>query len=84
MTIHKNGDINDTNNYRGLTLLPTAYKIYAEVIRSRLIEEVEEKKLLPECQADFRKERSSLDNIFVLDHLIRKTNKKNKSYMHYL
>ena len=34
MTIHKNGDVNDTNNYRGLTLLPTAYKIYAEVIGS--------------------------------------------------
>ena len=51
------------------------------MIRSRLVEEVEEKKLLLECRAGFKKGRSSLDNIFALDHLIRKT-KKNKQKLY--
>ncbi|XP_058810337.1 uncharacterized protein LOC131675385 [Phymastichus coffea] len=74
--IFKKGDTNDTNNYRGITLLPTAYKIYAQIIRTKLVKEVEEKKLLPEGQAGFRKGRSTLDNIFILDHVIKRAKRK--------
>lgn len=56
----------------------TAYKIYAEVLKRRLEEEVELKKLLPESQGGFRRSRGTLDNIFVLNHIVQreKNNKK--------
>lgn len=55
-------------------------------IRSRLEKEVERKKLLPESQARFRKGRSTMDNIFVLDHLIQreKQRKGTEKFTHYL
>ena len=37
-----------TGDHRGITLLPTAYKIYASVVANRLRKEVEEKGILPE------------------------------------
>lgn len=41
--------------YRGVTLMQTAYKIYAAVLADRLREEVESKAILPPSQAGFRK-----------------------------
>lgn len=38
-------------DYRGVTLMPTAYKIYAMVLTERLRGEMEEKGMLPEGQA---------------------------------
>ena len=29
--LHKNGDVNEAKNYRGISLLPTAYQLYTEV-----------------------------------------------------
>lgn len=70
--LHKKGDVEKTGNYRGISLLCTAYKIYAEIIRQRL-EEVERLKLLPESQGGFRRGRGTMDNVFVLDHLMQRT-----------
>ena len=70
--LYKKGNPNEAKNYRGITLMSTAYKLYTEVIRKRLVEEVEEKGILPEGQAGFRKGRSTLDNIYVLNHIIQK------------
>lgn len=54
-----------TENYRGIPLLCTAYKIYIGIIRNMIEEEVEAKKMVPKSQTDFRKGRSAVDNIFV-------------------
>ncbi|KAL6421475.1 hypothetical protein ACFW04_014062 [Cataglyphis niger] len=59
--------------YRGVSLIPTLYKVYASVLASRLSEEVEGKKgLVPQNQTDFRKGLGTMDNIFVLNYLVNR------------
>lgn len=62
----KKGNPNKLKNYRGITLMATAYKIYTDIIRKRLVLEIEEKKILPDNQAGFRKGKSTIDNIYIL------------------
>lgn len=79
--LYKKGDRNMAGNYRGISLLPSAYKIYAEILRGRLEAEVNEKKVLPEGQAGFRKERSTMDNVFILNHIVQmEKSRKEKVY----
>ena len=68
--VHKNGDRNNPDNYRGISLLNTAYKIYSKIIVKRLTVIVEA--LLLEEQNGFRKGRSCMDCIFSASQLIEK------------
>jgi hypothetical protein len=45
-------------------------KVWAQVILDRLQGEVDEKKILPESQAGFRRGRGPLDNIYILDAVV--------------
>ena len=78
-SLYKKGEVNNVNNYGGITLLSTAYKLYSEVLRRWLIKEMEEKKLLPEGQAGFRKGRSTLDNIYIVNHVSQKAKIKKET-----
>lgn len=70
--IYKKGDQERRENYRGIALMCTAYKIYTEILRNRLEKIVEEKDLLPESQTEFRKGRGTMDNIFILNHIVQR------------
>lgn len=70
--LFKKGDQDVPGNYRGISLLCTAYKVYAEILRRCLEQEIEGLNLLPESQGGFRKGRGTIENIFVLDHLIQR------------
>jgi len=74
--LHKRGDKEVTGNYRGISLLCTAYKVYAEILRNRLEKEAEEKDMIPESQAGFRKGRSTMDNVFVLAHFMQREKRR--------
>ena len=76
--IYKRGDTESVGNYRGISLLCTAYKWYAKILRIKLKEEVEKKNIIPETQTGFRKGRSTMDNIFVLNHLIQKSKRRER------
>ena len=79
--IFKKGDREKVNNYRGITILNTAYKIYAMVLEKRLKEELEKNHIIPETQAGFRSGRSTTDNIFILNYVANR--EKGGSYIRF-
>jgi endonuclease/exonuclease/phosphatase family metal-dependent hydrolase len=67
----KKGDPTQCNNYRGIMLLNTTYKILTSIIRKRLAEHTETK--LGEYQNGFRKGKSTIDAIHVMSQIIEKS-----------
>ena len=53
--IHKKRDKTDCNNYRGISLMPTTYKILSNILLSRLIPYVKE--IIEDHQCGFRKQQ---------------------------
>jgi len=68
--IHKKGDRNNPDNYSGISLLNTGYKIHSKIIAKRLTSIAEV--LLLEEQNGFRKGRSCMDFIFSAIQIIEK------------
>ena len=69
--IHKKGDKKEVGNYRGITLMDTGYKIYAEIVRKRLEKELTEKKVLDDTQMGYREGKGTAEAIYVLKELVR-------------
>jgi len=70
--LYKRREKNIMGNYKGISLLCTIYKVYAEMSRNRIKKEVKGKGMIAESQAGFRKGRSTLDNVFVLNHVMQR------------
>lgn len=69
-TIFKKGDKNKTGNYRGISLLNVGYKVLASIMARRLSAWFEVNKKLSEAQGGFRRNRGTIEHIFVLNTLI--------------
>lgn len=67
--LHKKGNRMDINNYRGISLLPVAYKILSKALLNRVEDQVDH--LIGEYQAGFRKGRSCVEQIFNLKSILR-------------
>src|SRR5699024_4747353 len=67
---HKSGDRYNCNNYRGITLLSTAMKIYEKVIDKKMRPIIEN--TLEESQSGFRKGRTIQDHIFTVEQVVEK------------
>jgi hypothetical protein len=68
--IHKKSDKTDCNNYRGVSLLPTAYKILSNILLPRLIPYVNE--IIGDHQCGFRRNRSTTDQISYIQQILGK------------
>lgn len=68
---YKKRDIHNTSNFRRITLLDTAYKIYAMILEKKLTTEAEENNILQDNQSGFRKGRGTTDNIYILNYSIK-------------
>ena len=74
--LHKKGDPEEPGNYREISPLSTAYKIYTTVLNKRLRNQFEAKKILPESQAGFRKDRGTIDNAYILQPIVERETQK--------
>lgn len=70
--IHKKGPVSDPGNYRGISLTSVIGKVFMKIIQKRITAWAESESLFDECQAGFRKGRSTIDQIFVLQSVIQK------------
>jgi hypothetical protein len=83
--IFKGGDIEDAQNYRGITLINIIAKIYSQIILNRLKKwSIKHEKII-DNQFGFQKDKSTIDCIFILHSLIAKTlSLKKKLYCAFL
>ena len=70
--LHKKGDINVPDNYRGISLLNICSKLHSFVLNKRIANWIDDNEILGEEQAGFRQERSTFDHIFTLLALVQK------------
>lgn len=68
--IHKKGCRKKCGNYRGIALLPTAYKVLSYIILARLEPYAEQ--ILGDYQCGFRRNRSTVDQMFLLKQIMEK------------
>ena len=67
--LDKKGDKQEVNNYRGISLLSVAYKIFSKILLKRVEKTLDSH--LGEYQGGFRKGRSCPEQIFTLKSIIR-------------
>jgi hypothetical protein len=68
--IYKKGDKTDCNNYRGISLLSTAYTILSNILLARLTPYVNE--ITGDHQYGFHRYRSTTDQIFYILQILEK------------
>jgi hypothetical protein len=73
--IYKKGDCTECSNNWPITLLNTAYKIFAILLNNQLSERVQEK--LSDVQMGFRPDRSTVNNIFIIRQIFKKFHEYN-------
>jgi len=64
------GDKTDCSNCRGISLLPTMYKILSNILLSRLVPYAKE--ITGDCRCGFQHNRSTTDHIFCICQILEK------------
>ena len=75
--IPKKGDLRVCDNWRGISLLDVAGKVFARILQDRL--QVTAEKILPDSQCGFRKGRGCVDMIFAARQLVEKSREHDDS-----
>ena len=79
VAIHKKEDKTDCNNYRGISLLPTTYKILSNILLSRLIPYAKE--TIGDHQCGFRCNRLTIDLYSAFTKYLRKNGNTMKKFI---
>jgi len=81
--MYKRGDKTDCNNYTGISLLPTTYKILSNILLSRLIPYAEE--IIGNHQCGFQRNRSTTDHIYGIRQILQKNWEHNEAvHQHFI
>lgn len=81
--LHKKGEKSKIENYRPLNLGLTIEKIFAKIVARRIKKTLDEQQ--PKEQAGFRKNFSTIDNLFVINQIIEKSEEYGKNlYMAFI
>lgn len=70
--LHKKGDLNNPDNYRGIALLSCVSKLYTHILNKRLTDWAAANDIISDAQAGFRKSYSTIDHIFTVYALVQK------------
>jgi hypothetical protein len=81
-SIHKKGNKNNCNNYRGVSIINSTVRLFSEVIKDKIENMIKTK--ISEEQAGFKTRKFSLDNIFCLQQIISKQHKRIKKLISFL
>ena len=68
--VYKKGDKTDSSNYGGISLLSTTYKIFSNILLSRLNPYAEE--IIGDYQCEFRRKMSATDHTFCIRPILEK------------
>ena len=68
--VFKNGNRNDPNNYRGISLSSCLCKLFTALLTERIQNDLEKRNVLGRGQAGFRNNMGCTDQVFVLPSLI--------------
>jgi hypothetical protein len=80
--IYKKGDKTEYNNYRGISLLSTTYKILSNILLSKLTSYAEE--IIGDNQCEFRGNWSTTDHIFCICQILEKKGNTMRQCVSYL
>ena len=70
--IHKRGSTSNPDNFRGISLISVIAKVFSSIIDDRLLTWLDDREIIVEAQAGFRKGYSTIDNMFVLQGIVHK------------
>jgi hypothetical protein len=79
--IYKKGDKTDCNNYCGISLLSTSYKILSNILLSRLNPYIDE--IIGDHQCGFHHNRSTTDKIFCICQILEKNETVHELFIHF-
>ena len=82
VTIYKKGDKTDCNNDRGISLLPTTYKVLSNILLSWLTPYAEE--VTGDHHCGFRRNRSTTDHMFCIRQILEKKGGEYNEAVHQL
>lgn len=78
--LHKKGCKTDCGNFRGISLLPTAYKVLSIILSDRLVPLMED--FLHPYQTGFRRGMSTSDQLFCIRQILQKSYERNTETNH--
>ena len=76
--VYKKGDVNDTNNYRGISIIKTAYKILCKLLTSRISGVNDDFELIIKEQVGFVRRDEALGQVTTLIEILERRKQINK------